>query len=167
MTKSADWMLLKQVRLAALSDTPTAFGASYQTAAKYTDAQWQERASAASGPEFWLAFKQGLPVGMIGAGVSQTGRYNLIGMWVDPSVRGSGIASQLVGHVTSRALEKGHARIFLDVSPANTRAASFYLKQGFVFIDEWEPLASHPHIMVQTMVWDGAHADATGSRHRF
>jgi hypothetical protein len=30
---------------------------------------------------------------------------------------------------------------------------SFYLKHGFAFIDEFEPLASHPHITLQTMVW--------------
>ncbi|EGH14130.1 GCN5-related N-acetyltransferase [Pseudomonas amygdali pv. morsprunorum str. M302280] len=45
LTKTEDWMLLKQVRLAALLDTPTAFGVSYQTAVKYTDQQWKDRAS--------------------------------------------------------------------------------------------------------------------------
>jgi hypothetical protein len=33
-TETEDWRLLKQVRLAALLDTPTAFGVSYQTALK-------------------------------------------------------------------------------------------------------------------------------------
>lgn len=155
---TADWMLLKQVRLAALSDTPTVFGVSYETAAKYTDEQWKERASATTGPEFWLAFMDGEPVGMIGSGMSQTHRYNLIGMWVEPHVRGSGVASRLVEVVKSRALQKGHGRVFLDVSPENERAANFYLKHGFAFIDEYEPLASHPHITVQTMVW-GANKD--------
>jgi RimJ/RimL family protein N-acetyltransferase len=153
MTDATDWILLKQVRLAALSNTPTAFGVSYETAAKYTDEQWQERASATAGPEFWLAFMDGEPVGMIGGGISRTHRYNLIGMWVEPRVRGSGIASTLVEVVKSRALQKGHDRVFLDVSPDNERAANLYLKHGFVFIDEYEPLASHPQITVQTMVW--------------
>ena len=74
-------------------------------------------------------------------------------MWVEPRMRGSGIASRLVEVVKSRALHKGHRRVFLDVSPANERAANFYLKHGFAFIDEYEPLASHPQIIVQTMVW--------------
>jgi RimJ/RimL family protein N-acetyltransferase len=153
LTDVSDWKLLKQVRLAALSNTPTAFGVSYESAAQYSDAQWQERAAATSGTEFWLAFIDGKPVGMIGAGISQTNRYNLIGMWVEPDVRGSGIASRLVEAVKSRALQKLHDRVFLDVSPDNARAANFYLKHGFVFVDEWEPLASHPHISVRTMVW--------------
>jgi GNAT superfamily N-acetyltransferase len=153
LTQAGDWKLLKQMRLAALSNMPTAFGVSYATASKYTDEQWQERAAGKAGPEFWLAFVDGKPVGMIGAGVSQTNRYNLIGMWVEPDARGSGIARRLVESVKAKALQKGHSRIFLDVSPDNARAANFYLKQGFAFIDEWEPLASHPHIRVQTMVW--------------
>ncbi|WP_177474917.1 MULTISPECIES: GNAT family N-acetyltransferase [unclassified Pseudomonas] len=151
-TEAKDWMLLKKVRLAALLDTPTAFGVSYQTAANYSDEQWKERASSA-GTEFWLAIKEDKTVGMIGAVVSDANRYNLIGMWVEPTARGSGVATQLVEAVKSRAIGKGHDRVFLDVSPDNARASNFYLKQGFSFIDEWEPLESHPHIMVQTMLW--------------
>ncbi|POA30031.1 GNAT family N-acetyltransferase [Pseudomonas sp. GW460-R15] len=143
---------MKKVRLAALLDTPTAFGVSYQTAANYSDEQWKERASSA-GTEFWLAIKEDKTVGMIGAVVSDANRYNLIGMWVEPTARGSGVATQLVEAVKSRAIGKGHDRVFLDVSPDNARASNFYLKQGFSFIDEWEPLESHPHIMVQTMLW--------------
>lgn len=153
-TETKDWMLLKQVRLAALLDTPTAFGVSYQTAAKYTDDQWKERASSA-GTEFWLAFDGGRPVGMIGAGVSSSHRYNLIGMWVEASARGSGVAAQLVEAVKARAVTKGFDGVFLDVSPDNARASNFYLKQGFAFLDESESLESHPHITVQTMHWPG------------
>lgn len=151
LTQTQDWMLLKHVRLAALLDSPAAFGVSHETAANYTDAQWQERASSAIGTKFWLAIKEGKPVGMIGAALSQTHRYNLIGMWIAPDFRGSGAAAQLVRAVKHQALQDGHECVYLDVSPDNARASSFYLKQGFVFMDEWEPLASHPHIKVQTM----------------
>ncbi|MBK5553822.1 GNAT family N-acetyltransferase [Pseudomonas sp. TH03] len=152
-TEEKDWMLLKHVRLAALLDAPTAFGVSYQTAANYTDEQWKERASSVTGTQFWLALKEDKPIGMIGAAVSQSNRYNLIGMWVEPAERGSGVATQLVEAVKSRAIEKSHEHVFLDVAPDNARASNFYLRQGFTFIDEWEPLASHPHIRVQTMLW--------------
>lgn len=153
LTETKDWKLLKETRLAALTDMPTAFGVSYQTAAAYSDEQWQQRASSAARPEFWLAIKDDKPVGMIGAGLSQTNRYNLIGMWVVPALRGTDVATRLVDAVKSRAISKGHDPVFLDVSPDNARATHFYLKQGFTFMDEWEPLASHPHIMVQTMFW--------------
>jgi hypothetical protein len=65
-TGTEDWMLLKQVQLAALLDTPTVFGVTYQTAAAYTDEQWKVRASS-TGTAFWLAFEKDRPLGMIGA----------------------------------------------------------------------------------------------------
>ncbi|MDF3196747.1 GNAT family N-acetyltransferase [Pseudomonas sp. 1928-m] len=151
-TETKDWMLLKQVRLAALLDTPTAFAVSYQTAAAYSDEQWKDRASSA-GTEFWLAFEQDRPVAMVGAVVSGAQRFSLIGMWVEPAARGSGVATQLVEAVKNRATEKGFDRVYLEVSTDNARASNFYLKQGFTFLDEWEPLDSHPHITVQTMLW--------------
>ena len=43
--------------------------------------------------------------------------------------------------------------VYLDVCPENARAAHFYLRQGFVFLDEWEALESHPDIWVQAMYW--------------
>jgi ribosomal protein S18 acetylase RimI-like enzyme len=147
-------MLLKQVRLAAILDTPTAFGVRYQTAAKYTDEQWKDRASSA-GTAFWLAFDSDKPIGMVGAAVSSANRYNLIGMWIALSARGSGVATQLVEAVKARAIDQGFDGVFLDVSPDNARASNFYLKQGFAFLDEWEPLESHPYISVQTMRWSG------------
>lgn len=159
-TTEADWETLKSVRLAALLDAPTAFGVSHQAAAAQTEAQWRERAAAGSlarpKTTFWLAFDEAAPgdaIGMIGAGVDGHGHYNLIGMWVRPARRGSGAARGLVEAVKARAVELGHRRVVLDVAPENARAARFYLNQGFVFIDEWEPLASHPHIRVQKMVW--------------
>lgn len=151
-TTEKDWRLLKQVRLAALLDAPTAFGVSYTTAAGYDSDQWKQRASCES-TEFWLAFQEGQPIGMVGATVSESNRFNLIGMWVEPAARGSGIAKQLVDVVKARSSARGFDGVFLDVSPANTTASSFYLKQGFVFLGEWEALESHPHITVQTMQW--------------
>ncbi|TFW09796.1 GNAT family N-acetyltransferase [Oxalobacteraceae bacterium OM1] len=144
---------MKRVRLAALTDSPAAFGVRFETAAHYTVAQWQEYAAGATGTEFWLACVAGEPVGMIGGGLSRTQRYTLIGMWVAPRMRGSDAAERLVAAVKARARESGYHRIFLAVAPDNIRAARFYRKQGFVFVDERESLASHPHITVQTMVW--------------
>jgi ribosomal protein S18 acetylase RimI-like enzyme len=151
-TCEEDWRALKDLRLAALLDAPQAFGVSHATASGYTESQWRERAA---GPHlrFWLAFLDGEAVGMIGGGVSSRQRYNLIAMWLAPQVRGSGIAAQLVDAVKAEAVSQGYAGVYLDVAPDNRRAVGFYVRQGFAFIDEWEPLASHPHIQVQTMLW--------------
>ena len=90
---------------------------------------------------------------MVGTTVSSAQRFSLIGMWVEPAARGSGVATHLVDAVKSRATDKGFDRVYLEVSTDNARASDFYLKQGFVFLEEWEPLDSHPHITVQTMLW--------------
>lgn len=63
------------------------------------------------------------------------------------------MAPRLVDSAKALAQKQGHELIYLDVSPDNTRAARFYIKQGFSFLDEWVRLENHPHIRVQTMVW--------------
>jgi ribosomal protein S18 acetylase RimI-like enzyme len=152
-TEEADWHTLKTIRLAALRDAPTAFGVSHQAASADSDDRWRQRASPSGLPEFWLALDGATAVGLVGAGVDQQGRYNLIAMWVAPEQRGSQAARRLVDAVKARAVARGHARVVLDVSPDNGRAAGFYQREGFVFLDEWEPLASHPEIRVQRMEW--------------
>jgi len=144
MTQAPDWALLKQARLAALLDSPTAFAVKYGTALGYDDKTWQERATPSLGLTFWLAFEDAKLIGMIGAGVNQNQRFNLIGMWVDLAARGSGVAKELVNTVKTHAAQNLYDAIYLDVSPSNNRAVKFYYNQGFAFVDEWEPLASHP-----------------------
>ena len=152
-TEERDWMILKKIRLESLLDTPTAFGVSYQTATTNSDEQWQNRASPKALPKFWLAFKDDNEVGIIGSGIDQADRYNLIAMWVKPGARGLGIAKHLVDAVKSDAISKKFKKVFLDVSPENLKAVQFYKKNGFVFIDEKQPLDSHPSIMIQSMEW--------------
>ena len=41
-TEERDWMILKEIRLAALLDTPTAFGESYQKTITNSNEQWQQ-----------------------------------------------------------------------------------------------------------------------------
>jgi len=151
-TQKDDWKLLKQIRLAALQDTPTAFGVSYQAAAADSDAQWQVRA-AGERTQFWLALDDGRPVGLVGAGFRDVSRYELIAMWAEPAARGKGVADELVAAVKARAVALGLEALFLEVAPENTRAVQFYQRHGFVFLDEWEPIDSHPHILAQSMRW--------------
>lgn len=152
-TEEKDWMILKETRLAALRDTPTAFGVSYQTAITNSDEQWKQRASSETQPNFWLAFKDEKAIGMIGAGLDHANRYNLIAMWVEPESRQLGVAERLVNAVKAEAINRGFTQVFLDVSPDNLKASRFYKKHGFTFINEEKPLASHPNIQVQTMKW--------------
>jgi ribosomal protein S18 acetylase RimI-like enzyme len=148
-----DWYTLKKVRLASLLDSPTAFGQTHESAAAYTDTQWRERASGLGITEYILALVEDRCVGLIGDYVSPSNVFNLIAMWVEPEYRGRPVAAGLVDAIKRRAVERGHARVVLDVSPENARAAAFYRKQGFTFLPDTEPLANHPEITVQKMEW--------------
>lgn len=155
-TTEEDWEILKEIRLAALLDAPTAFGVSRASAAAYTDAQWRDRAANRGQAQFLLAFLHGVAVGMVGMvgeGVSPGVEFNLIAMWVKPEHRGTAAAASLVDAIKTRAVSQGHTRVVLTVSPDNERAAAFYRKQGFAFLPEWEALESHPDIKVQKMEW--------------
>ncbi|TFW22813.1 N-acetyltransferase [Duganella callida] len=152
-TTEADWAALKQVRLAALLDAPTAFGVSHASAAAYTDAQWRDRAAGRGPARYILAFPGAEAVGIVAHVPAAETDLNLIAMWVAPDWRGTSIAAQLVDAVKACAIAQHRRRLLLDVSPENLPASTFYRKQGFVFLPEWEALESHPEIRVQKMEW--------------
>lgn len=152
-TTQAHWPQLKATRLAALLDAPTAFGVTHAQSSANTEDDWRAHAAGRKGIAFFLAWDGDDAVGIAGGVTGGDGRYQLIAMWVRQDHRGSGVAAQLVDAVKAHAVAAGHARVVLDVSPDNAPAARFYRKQGFVFLPQWEPLASHPHIQVQAMEW--------------
>jgi ribosomal protein S18 acetylase RimI-like enzyme len=149
----ADWLLLKQLRLAALLDAPTAFGVTHASAAAYTEAQWRERAAGRGPARYLLALDGDTAIGMVAHVAASATDLNLIAMWVAPQWRGASVATRLVQAVQAHAIEQQLRRVVLDVSPDNLRAAAFYRRLGFSFLPEWEPLESHPHIQVQKMEW--------------
>jgi ribosomal protein S18 acetylase RimI-like enzyme len=69
----------------------------------------------------------------------------LVGMWVAPALRGSGLARQLVGQVAAWSRRHGRSRIVLSVEGDNTRAARLYEKCGFVELSEPPPLPYEPN----------------------
>lgn len=152
-TEPDDWRDLRATRLAALLDAPTAFGASHASAAAFTDEDWQQRAVSTPQRTFVLAYAGGQPVGIAAHVNSGQSESSLQAMWVRLEYRGMDIATRLVTAVKQLCVTGGQSRLVLDVSPDNARATAFYRKQGFVFLPEWEPLDSHPHIQVQKMEW--------------
>jgi GNAT superfamily N-acetyltransferase len=56
----------------------------------------------------------------------------LVAMWVEPDLRGSGVARELVERVVEWARGHGRSRVILSVEDGNGRAARLYEKCGFV-----------------------------------
>ena len=151
-------MVLKALRLAALRDSPTAFGVTHASAAANEAQQWRDRAAGRGPASYLLAFEGDVPVGMIGGVVSAAQEFNLIAMWVRPESRGSGAAAALVEALKAPPRAPGPRRGVLGVAPAHARAAAFYQRRGFRFLPHWEALESHPHIQLQKMEWRSASA---------
>ena len=147
-----DWMDLKQVRLAALKDSPDSFGATYEEAIKLTPEEWQFRASEAQDPRFIIAYNQDKPVGLIGGGLHND-EYEMIAMWVSPDHRGTGVGIALVDGLKQQAVSQGHSEIVLRVSPYNLSACRAYEKCGFEIVGNAGTLDSNEDIELQKMAW--------------
>lgn len=63
-------------------------------------------------------------------------------MWVDPTVRGQGLARRLLAHLTDLAREAGLRRLVLDTADDLLEARALYLREGFV---ETAPYNANPH----------------------
>jgi ribosomal protein S18 acetylase RimI-like enzyme len=63
-------------------------------------------------------------------GVDSRG-WELVGMWVSPHWRGSGVAARLVGAVCEHARQSGARQISLWVTEGNQRARALYTRLRF------------------------------------
>ncbi len=59
------------------------------------------------------------------------GAWQLVGMWVDPKARGTGVAGTLVETVAGHAAARGADALVLWVTEINDRARAFYRRLGF------------------------------------
>jgi ribosomal protein S18 acetylase RimI-like enzyme len=150
-TTEADWLDLKTIRLQSLTESPKAFGLTYEAAVVYTDDQWRDRAGNRTPPMYFIARDEEGPVGLIG-GVKATAEFELIAMWVAPSHRGHGVGRALVAKVLSTAAARGEFEVCLFVSPPNKAACALYEGMGFCFTQHVQALESYPEITVQRMV---------------
>jgi RimJ/RimL family protein N-acetyltransferase len=136
----------RDVRIAALIDSPRAFWTTYRQAATRTDDVWADWL--ADGPRTWLAFAGDSPVGTVGLwrGDDQAAdEITLVGMWVATVVRGSDVAERLVRKALEAAADAGARRVVLEVAHENVRAWAFYSRMGF-----------RPTGKTGTMPWDPA-----------
>jgi GNAT superfamily N-acetyltransferase len=127
-----NWRTYRDVRLASLLDTPSAFGSTYAAEAAFTDQRWLDRLH--SGSSTWLGMRADLPVGTATSfRFPEQAREEtcLVGMWVAGHARGGRVADALVGQVLDDARARGLARVTLDVAEQNCRARAFYERMGF------------------------------------
>ena len=127
-----NWRAYRDVRLAALLDTPAAFGSTYAREAAFGDERWLDRVR---GPAVtWLAVRGVLPVGTVTSlrfEEQAPDETCLVGMWVAGHARGSGVGEVLIGTAVTEARERGLRRVTLDVAVENLPARRLYERLGF------------------------------------
>ena len=125
------WRTYRDVRLAALLDTPRAFANTYAVSAAYPDESWLARLTSMT---VWLATDADRPVGTVAIwhdGHQPDVETYLIGMWVSASVRGRGVGDLLVTTALDAAGQGGFRRVRLDVAEENLPAMRLYERHGF------------------------------------
>jgi RimJ/RimL family protein N-acetyltransferase len=123
-----DWALFADLRLHALSD---AFGVDddqYRRESRFTESEWRYRISQHTPFAAWLA---GRPVGMIAAHRETDDTVYLYSLWLDPSVRGHGLAHDLLAATLDWARSLRARTMYLRVAANNAVARGLYESFGF------------------------------------
>lgn len=121
---------LIRVRLAALADSPGAFGTTHAEASSWGPDEWTHQLITLA---TFVAVVDGRDVGIVrGLPVDSPAQSAyLISMWVAPDARGRGVGDALVDAVIEWAGCQGLSSLFLDVREDNPHALSLYVRKGF------------------------------------
>jgi GNAT superfamily N-acetyltransferase len=170
---------LREIRLAALEDSPSAFGSTYAAEAQLRDEDWDARArrgSAGSDRTTFFAAIEGHVVGLVG-GFRGHGPddsiVEVVSMWTAPPARRSGVGRLLVEAVLDWADATGAVAAELWVTRGNEAAQALYESTGFRETGDHQPLPSDPckdEIRMRCGLRDPAEArailtDAVGEPH--
>ena len=128
-SNESDYIVLRNIRLEALKDSPDAYGSTYKESELWTPARWKEMALG----NCFLGEIDGDVVGMATGGLNTQfpNTFWLFGMFVSPKARGTGVATDLVNAVEKWAEAQGGTELYLHVTESMQRARSFYTKIGF------------------------------------
>jgi GNAT superfamily N-acetyltransferase len=126
----------KDLRLAALADSPDAFWTTHAEALAYRDEEWTDVVQRAQKDEqaIFVAIDDDRWVGMAGLFPDRNvpDALHLWGMWVDPTHRAQGVGAALLAAVLDTAAEVGAPSIYLEVVENNLGARRLYERTGFV-----------------------------------
>ena len=140
--KPDEWEIARDIRLAALADSPSAFASTLAREQKFSEHTWRQRLAESL---CVVAFRtgqaigRGEPIGLAGCYVGDSGA-ELISMWVAPHARGSAAADALVNAVCEWAVDEGHVTLALWVVSGNDVAERFYARNGFLRTGREQPV---------------------------
>ena len=142
---------LRKLRLAALKDTPAAFGAKYEDEEVKPESEWIDRLK---NTHWCFAVVDGVDVGLIAVDRAEKDRNSdcwLSSWWIHQDHRGSGIPKLMLNWVEQLCIEKNWEKVGLGVWPDNLRAIAAYKKLGFTEAEKLLPSRSIPGLMYLAM----------------
>lgn len=140
---------LRTARLAALADSPAAFGSSHAVEAGRPDSHWSDRAELGAAADrtttYFAVAAGGSIVGLVtGFRADPASSVELVSMWVAPAHRGGGVAHRLVDAVVGWAGDIGATAVELWVVRGNEAAVRLYERAGFAPTGDHQALPSDP-----------------------
>lgn len=158
---ASEWPDVRVVRLAALADAPDAFITRLVDAEVEPEQLWRDRVS--TNPHL-LARVDGRPVGMavLLLTAMTDAAPQVVGVWVDPAVRGRGVLEGLLDGVVAAAQAAGLRELRLWVVDGNRRAERAYSRYGFARTGEVQPVPGRPGDVEVEMAYRLRGAGGTG-----
>jgi GNAT superfamily N-acetyltransferase len=149
-----EWLTLRDVRLAALSESPQAFLSSYEREKFYEDDHWQDEFGRGA---WYVGYDEHGPISLLGVtrddDTSADARY-LEYMWVAPEYRRRGVAITMLKDVLDQLAKAGVRTVFLWVLDGNDTARHVYERTGFVRTNLCQPLKDRPGRFEERMQLD-------------
>ena len=142
---------LRALRLAALKDTPDAFGAKYEDEVNKPISEWEDRLK---NTHWCFVVSEGVDVGLLAVDKAEKDRNSdcwLSSWWIKDEFRGSGIPKLMLTWLEQLCRENNWKKIGLGVWPENIRAIAAYKKLGFTEAQELLPSRSIPGLMYLAM----------------
>jgi len=145
---------LRALRLAALHDAPSAFGAKYDDEIKKPVLEWQERLKNTT---WCFVVADGVDIGLLAVDRADKDRNSdcwLSSWWISEEFRGGGIPKLMLNWVEGLCAESNWKKVGLGVWPENLRAIAAYKKLGFTQADKPLPSRSIPGLMYLAMYYE-------------
>ena len=132
-----EWEALKEVRLAALRDSPDAFGSTHEHEARADAATWRGWITGEGWDGAVATFVAEEGARLLGMATAyrpddEPGTVWMFAMWVRPERRGHGIGRALVEAVVAHARSLGAEVVILRVTESNPAAIGLYASCGFI-----------------------------------
>jgi ribosomal protein S18 acetylase RimI-like enzyme len=147
-----DLEIVRAVRLRALETDPGSFGSTYEREAAFTDDVWKDRIArggAGDDATTLLALRGDEGLGVVSAfrDDSEPKVFDVVGMWVAPAVRRTGLGRRLLEAIEGWIAASGGTEVRLSVTNAATAAQRLYESAGYELDGRSEPSRHTPGLV--------------------